>query len=436
MANIFSQFMAPPKSVGEFGAEMQQAQGNKLALAFKRMQQQQAEQGMADDQAFRGLTQQYRNNPNALAEAAMGKGLYEQAQKVQGNIATAAKGKSDLDTAESARKKTELESTLKRMEYGASILSTAKDPQSYAVALQTMEQAFPGSTQQMPQQFDPQDVAARLAAGQTIKDKIAGELSRSTLDQTIVRDTNSNNNAVAGQEVTMRGQDLSSASAAAGRSVAIRGQNLTNERAREGSWTMNNDTGYMVNSRTGEYKMATGPDGKPSSRPVKMTEVQGKATGFASRMMDAEKTLNKFEDKVSAAGVAMAGYKSEFPKWMPGGQIIGGALTAANKTLNPMVSDEAMAYQQAQANWVTANLRLESGAVIGVEEMQKEIEKYFPQPGEPKSVIAQKKAARAVAQRAVTAQSGPGASLIPGIANPESRAAPDSSGLSDPLGLR
>lgn len=212
-------------------------------------------------------------------------------------------------------------------------------------------------------------------------------------------------------------RERQAADAKAGREVTIRGQDKVDARAREGSWSLNSD-GVLVNSRSGETKAATGAGGKPAGSP-KLTEIQGKATGFASRMEDAESTLSKFENKVWPSQVAMAGYKSDMPSWMPGGQIIGGAITAANKSFNPMVSDEAMAYQQAQENWVTANLRLESGAVIGPEEMQKEIQKYFPQPGEPKSIADQKKKARAVAQRAVKAQAGPGQNMIKDIVGPQ-----------------
>lgn len=212
-------------------------------------------------------------------------------------------------------------------------------------------------------------------------------------------------------------RERQAADAKAGREVTIRGQDKVDARAREGSWSLNSD-GVLVNSRSGETKAATGAGGKPGGSP-KLTEIQGKATGFASRMEDAESTLSKFENKVWPSQVAMAGYKSDMPSWMPGGQIIGGAITAANKSFNPMVSDEAMAYQQAQENWVTANLRLESGAVIGPEEMQKEIQKYFPQPGEPKSIADQKKKARAVAQRAVKAQAGPGQNMIKDIVGPQ-----------------
>lgn len=230
-------------------------------------------------------------------------------------------------------------------------------------------------------------------------------------------------------------RERAAADAAAGRAVQIRGQNLSDARAREGTWSLNAD-GVLTNSRSGETKAATGAGGKPVGSP-KLNELQGKATGFASRMRDAEKTLGQLEDKVAPSQVAIAGYKSEFPNWLPGGQILGAGITAANRTLNPYVTEEAMKYQQAQENWVTANLRLESGAVIGPEEMQKEIQKYFPQPGDPKSLRDQKKAARAVAQRAVTAQAGPGQNMIEGIAGGQpSGGASGAWDNADPLGLR
>jgi hypothetical protein len=354
MANIFSQFMAPPKSVGEFGAEMQQAQGNKLALAFKRMQQQQAEQGMADDQAFRGLAQQYGNDPNALAKAAMGKGLYEQAQKVQGNIATAAKGKSDLDTAESARKKTELETALKRMEHGASILSTAKDPQSYAVALQTMEQSFPGSTQQMPQQFDPQDVAARLAAGQTIKDKIAGELSRSTLDQTIVRDTNSNNNAIAGNVIQRDSIASREREGAANRGVQYAGQQIQRDRLKfdqeQPKGVLDPERGLLVDPRTGEGRPIT-IGGNPVGKKMP-AEVRKELMGISQQKAIILGALDAIEKTPSAFS-----FKRGLGGNLPFGETIAGRMEKPEETkarayvfnnVSRVINERAGAAQSAQ----------------------------------------------------------------------------------------
>jgi hypothetical protein len=64
-------------------------------------------------------------------------------------------------------------------------------------------------------------------------------------------------------------------------------------------------------------------------------------------------------------------------------------------------------YRQAQENWVTANLRPESGAVIGVEEMEKEITKYFPQTSDSQKTIEQKARARRDTELAMTVRAGP-----------------------------
>lgn len=64
-------------------------------------------------------------------------------------------------------------------------------------------------------------------------------------------------------------------------------------------------------------------------------------------------------------------------------------------------------YRQAQENWVTANLRAESGAAIGVDEMEKEIQKYFPQANDKPQTIAQKAEARKAAELAMQVRGGP-----------------------------
>ena len=63
-------------------------------------------------------------------------------------------------------------------------------------------------------------------------------------------------------------------------------------------------------------------------------------------------------------------------------------------------------YRQAQENWVRANLRKESGAVIGADEMADEIRNYFPQPGQSAEVIQQKQLARQVTQDAMKTSAG------------------------------
>jgi hypothetical protein len=132
-------------------------------------------------------------------------------------------------------------------------------------------------------------------------------------------------------------------------------------------------------------------------RPDKpLTEFQGKATTFAARMTDAESNIREMENK----GIS----GSDF-----------GTMTAGSPFTNFLATPEGQRYRQGQENWVTANLRQESGAAIGRDEMNKDIRKYFPIPGDSKEVIAQKTRSREVARQGMMQQAGPGAKSIPGI---------------------
>lgn len=125
-----------------------------------------------------------------------------------------------------------------------------------------------------------------------------------------------------------------------------------------------------------------------------LTEAQAKATGFAARMIQASRIVDPM-DLTDAAkpGVLETALGSRLPE------------TAANM----MRSTERQRYRQAQENWVRANLRMESGAVIGGDEMAKEIQNYFPQPGDTPEVIEQKRRSREAATLAMVTSAGPGA---------------------------
>lgn len=160
---------------------------------------------------------------------------------------------------------------------------------------------------------------------------------------------------------------------------------------------------------------ASNPQGgviTPEGTTPKLTEFQGKSTTYATRMRDATGVLDKLEGQAWPSTVNRAGYQAEMPRWLPGGQMAGAAATGLN---NMTVPAAAQQLHQAQENWVTANLRQESGAAIGVSEMAQEKKKWFPQPGDGPDVIMQKANARRVAEEAMMAQAGPGAKMIPGV---------------------
>ena len=65
------------------------------------------------------------------------------------------------------------------------------------------------------------------------------------------------------------------------------------------------------------------------------------------------------------------------------------------------LTDVQERYYNFAQDWVRAKLREESGAVIGETEARQEYETYFPLPGESPALMAQKRARRRLAERAM-----------------------------------
>lgn len=114
-------------------------------------------------------------------------------------------------------------------------------------------------------------------------------------------------------------------------------------------------------------------------------QTQSNSFAFGTRMADAENNLSGIDSVLADGKQAALGS-------LPGG--------------NYIVSDEYQLAQQAARDWVTANLRKESGAAIPPEEMEQEIKKYFPQPGDSASVIEQKRQSRANAYKGMKKSAG------------------------------
>ena len=87
-------------------------------------------------------------------------------------------------------------------------------------------------------------------------------------------------------------------------------------------------------------------------------------------------------------------------------QALGSVPLVGSYLQNVGSSTQQQLYRQAQENWVRANLRKESGAVIGADEMNAEIKTYFPQPGDKPENISQKQLARQVTQDAMKTAAG------------------------------
>jgi hypothetical protein len=155
----------------------------------------------------------------------------------------------------------------------------------------------------------------------------------------------------------------------------------------------------------------------------KLTESQGNATAFGMRAKESNALLNQLEQSgTKNTGVVRSAVASTFGMTPFIGEKLEQGVSGAMNVLpgflgGPDASQQAT--DQARRNFVTAVLRKESGAAISPSEFANEAQKYFPQPGNPDSVIRQKQHARETAIKALEIQAGPGANIIRQLPTPK-----------------
>lgn len=127
--------------------------------------------------------------------------------------------------------------------------------------------------------------------------------------------------------------------------------------------------------------------GRAAAREEKpLTQDEANAAKFYDLMMASKGTL----DEIEGSG-----------KFNPNSlTMLGGGL------LNPLRSTQEQKYRNASDNWIRANLRKESGAAIGKDEMEGERSRYFPVYGDSPEVIKQKAALRGQAEIGIKRSAG------------------------------
>jgi hypothetical protein len=267
--------------------------------------------------------------------------------------------------------KAELAKRVETSKYLRDLMPSITDQASHDAFRQEAEAVgATGILQSMPAEFNPKWVESNMyTSGDFIK-KAEAELNRGVQmrgqditmrGQDLSRDTTirgqdiSASTARRGQDITARGQDLS-------RDTALRGQNLTDARAKEAQ-------------------------NKKIAPNEKLTEGMRSTGQYAARMKAAEDLLGLTTEQAPGIGEKVMGALGE---------------TSANIARSP----DRQKSLQAQRDWVRAKLRKESGAAIGVDEMNNEILTYFPQIGDSQDVIDQKKIARDQAVTGMIESSG------------------------------
>ncbi|MBB6304049.1 hypothetical protein [Rhizobium leucaenae] len=132
----------------------------------------------------------------------------------------------------------------------------------------------------------------------------------------------------------------------------------------------------------------------PLTPPKAATEAEKSAAGYADRMTDAQGQLGQFENQ------GLNGWDQFLTqnRFVPG--VVGNSIVGAT---NP----DYQQFDQARRNFINAQLRRESGAVISPEEFDNANKQYFPQPGDSPQVIEQKRQNRERALSSMVRDAGP-----------------------------
>lgn len=403
-ASIYGQFTRPVKSVQDYMAEDDQRQSNQL---LQLLRQQQVQQGkFAIDKAQRD--EQYNTNklnflrglPGDLPEPERvnrmrSAGYYDDAAAFEKSVLERDKTRSQIDAEKSQAAERDAVTLAKH-------LTVMKDLAGQVFALPTQQAALAAldtyereTGRKAPEQrallatLQTPDDIKRWAAGLSMQaDKLLPQImSRNTggtTDTLAVDPVTSETRVAASVPNTVTpGDALSSADrekdrisrerqaaadrarmasdAAAGRAVTMRGQDMTNARELD---------------KIKQAAIAAGE--KP------LTETQSKDLLFGSRMRAANQIIDDLAAKGTTANIS----------GMDAGMGIGRAITALS-------SAQQQQLNQAKRDWINAVLRKESGAVIGKEEFDSGDRQYFPQIGDSKAVIEQKRQNRILAEQGV-----------------------------------
>jgi hypothetical protein len=420
MDNPLQQFLQQPKSVLDYQNEYAQADAlkNRNALQNLALQQQQAatQQSLGERNALQRIAASSGGDRGALITGLRNSGLpglMTQADALEKSGAdlqtaqsTAAKNTADAAKTNQGVQQNNYTQAMQKVlafqtpadavaSLNAAVASGKIDMQHATMMQRAIPQNDPAAFDAWKRQWaigiaDPAKMAELMAPHVTTMNTGGAQVTQA-VDPVTLKPTTLSTTPI-----------TQSADSIASNATTRRGQDLTNSRAVDAMTKPFEVTGpdgtpvLVQQDKSGALTPVTGYTPKGAGANPKLNEGQGKATTFAARMADAESTIDALEQK----GVSGTDYRT---------------IAAGNGWTNWAASPEGQEYRQAQENWVTANLRQESGAAIGKDEMEKDVRKFFPAPWDSDAVKAQKARARSVAQQGMLVQAGPGAAQVPGI---------------------
>jgi hypothetical protein len=284
---------------------------------------------------------------------------------------TAIKAQSDINKTKTEAEKIGLENHVRKFELMGQLMGGVQDQASYDLARAQAAKIpeLADLAPNMPPDYDPNRIKQGYAQAMSVKDRMEQRLKEITQDETGRHNLATEGNANFGQQVTMRGQDMTNAR-------ALDAQNAGHYDA---------DRGIMVSKQGVATPVMSG--GAPLGEKDKpLNDSQSKALLFGERARQSDKIINGLHD----SGVNANTPGMDAP-------IIGGVITGLS-------SSKQQSLKQAKTDFMTAILRRESGAAISSSEFTTADKQYFPQIGDSPDVIQQKADNRQLAINGILAE--------------------------------
>jgi hypothetical protein len=374
-------------------AKMLQMQGAQQTNALNGLKMDEYQRARAEENKLSALTRESGGDMTKLRDLLMGAGNYKQGMALNKTLA-------DQRQAEALAKKTQLETDLTKLDMGGRILGGVTDEASYQHARAVAKATGFG---ELPPQYDPAFV--KLTVDQGIDRKTQLEQQWKAMEYTTPK---------ADARLT---DERTRAEGALNRGVTLRGQSLTDARGREANNLKKLElqgggkppSGYRANP-DGSLSFIPGGPADPARNGEKMpTEGERKAATLLQRLEGSSNQLDQaLRENPSAAK----------PELMAQGLRSVGMEAAANTTLNA----KRQRVEAAQLDILDAALTLGTGAAYTKEQLLGYRQSYFPQIGDTKEQVADKKARlENVINAAKIAAGRAGAQVSPTQATPRSK---------------
>lgn len=363
-ANLFQQFLQPVRSVTDYAADLDKAEGNQLALQGQRRQNELS--ALTADQTRQKISSDTEDR-NALQRLAATWGADTTLDQRIASLRNSGRA-SLMQQADSLEKQ-----GLEKQKVGAEV----GEKQS-----KVMDETIKRYRTALDYVSTPQD-AARWLQAQYSDPAISEHMTRlSPFEQAVARIPSDpqqfqqwRQQAGMGMEKFAENQRL----------LAQQAETERNNKAQVSA------TYAGIAERRESSKRTDKRERELNGTKGNATEGERNAAGYLMRMQEATKLLDQFEGSGS-------------PSY--GSQAAGSIPFVGSMARRAVMTPDQQQYRQAQEDWVRAKLRKESGASIASDEMDREIETYFPMPGESPQVIAQKRKSRLVANDAFRSSAG------------------------------